>query len=254
MNKRSIPVRFTGQHFTIDSALIHDAIRLAEIKKEDLVLDIGAGRGFLTVHLIRHTDQVIAIENDPRLVAGLKSGFRSTRNLTIVGVDFRSYSVPRRGFKVVSNIPYGITTEILKKLMYTNVEFFSGGCLVMQLEPAQKLTRKKFFNPYPVFYRTFYDLELVYEISPGSFMPPPTVKSALLKIRKKQGPVIGVEMKEKYLDFLFCMLKYPGLPVRTALRKIFRKQQLRKFPGKYCLNLDGAVSDLSPQQWAVSVK
>lgn len=52
MNKNKLPVRFTGQHFTIDKALIADALKIAKIKKYDTVLDIGAGKGFLTVHLV----------------------------------------------------------------------------------------------------------------------------------------------------------------------------------------------------------
>ena len=64
MKKNRVPVRFTGQHFTIDTRLINDAIRLADVQKEDLVLDIGAGLGFLTVHLAKNSDNVIAIEND----------------------------------------------------------------------------------------------------------------------------------------------------------------------------------------------
>lgn len=248
MNKHKVPVRFTGQHFTIDTVLINDAIRLAEIEKEDLVLDIGAGRGFLTVHLVRYSNNVVAIENDPHLVSELRCKFRNNQHLKIVAADFRKYLVPQKYFKVVSNIPYGITSDILKKLMFTNAEMFLGGCLVMQLESAQKLTQRKLFNPYTVFYHTFFDLELVYEVSPNSFVPPPTVKSALLKIRKKTGVTIGIEMKEKYLDFLFFLLRFPGLQVRTALKKLFRKQQIREFSEKYRLNLDGKVNDLSPQQ------
>ncbi|WP_240054251.1 rRNA adenine N-6-methyltransferase family protein, partial [Bacteroides uniformis] len=51
MTKKKLPVRFTGQHFTIDKVLIKDAIRQANISNQDTVLDIGAGKGFLTVHL-----------------------------------------------------------------------------------------------------------------------------------------------------------------------------------------------------------
>ena len=51
MTKKKLPVRFTGQHFTIDKVLIQNAIKIANISSQDTVLDIGAGKGFLTVHL-----------------------------------------------------------------------------------------------------------------------------------------------------------------------------------------------------------
>ena len=54
MTKKKLPVRFTGQHFTIDKVLIEDAIKQANINSQDTVLDIGAGKGFLTVHLLKN--------------------------------------------------------------------------------------------------------------------------------------------------------------------------------------------------------
>ena len=59
MTKKKLPVRFTGQHFTIDKVLIKDAIRQANISNQDTVLDIGAGKGFLTVHLFLKSATII---------------------------------------------------------------------------------------------------------------------------------------------------------------------------------------------------
>ena len=250
MKNNRVPVRFAGQHFTIDTQLINDAICLADIQKEDLVLDIGAGRGFLTVHIIKYSDNVIAIENDSRLASELRSKFKSNKKVNVVEIDFRRFSIPKKHFKVVSNIPYGITSDILKSLLYAYLEYFTQGCLVMQLEPAKKLVQQKFFNPYVVFYHTFFKLELMYEISANSFLPPPTVKSALLKISKKKCENIGIEMKEKYIDFLYFMLKFPDLPIRTVLKKIFRKQQVRELSEKYSLKLDNSVCLMSAQQFS----
>ena len=72
MTKKKLPVRFTGQHFTIDKVLIKDAIRQANISNQDTVLDIGAGKGFLTVHLLKIANNVVAIENDTALVEHLR--------------------------------------------------------------------------------------------------------------------------------------------------------------------------------------
>lgn len=250
MKKRRLPVRFTGQHFTINTILINDAIRLAEVQKEDIVLDIGAGLGFLTVHLVKHSTNVIAIENDNRLVSELRSKFRVNKNVTIAGLDYRKFLVPQKNFKVVSNIPFALTSDILKSLMYTNIEFFKGGCLIMQLESAKKLVRKKYFNPYAVFYHTFFEMRFIYEINPESFMPPPTVKSALVKIGKKKcTDNIGVEMNERYLSFLHFMMRFPDLPSKTVLKKLFRKQQVRELAESYGLALDKPVCSMSAEQF-----
>ncbi|MCG0338386.1 rRNA adenine N-6-methyltransferase family protein, partial [Phocaeicola vulgatus] len=118
MTKKKLPVRFTGQHFTIDKVLIKDAIRQANISNQDTVLDIGAGKGFLTVHLLKIANNVVAIENDTALVEHLRKLFSDARNVQVVGCDFRNFAVPKFPFKVVSNIPYGITSDIFKILMF----------------------------------------------------------------------------------------------------------------------------------------
>lgn len=137
MIKNKLPVRYTGQHFTIDKVLIDDAIKIAKINESDTVIDIGAGKGFLTVHLVRQCTNIIAIENDKSLLSILKNKFSNNTNVKIIDCDFRCYTIPKRNFKVVSNIPFRITSEILKSLMFDSVEHFMGGSLIMQLEPAQ---------------------------------------------------------------------------------------------------------------------
>lgn len=248
MTKKKLPVRFTGQHFTIDKVLIKDAIRQANISNQDTVLDIGAGKGFLTVHLLKIANNVVAIENDTALVEHLRKLFSDARNVQVVGCDFRNFAVPKFPFKVVSNIPYGITSDIFKILIFESLGNFLGGSIVLQLEPTQKLFSRKLYNPYTVFYHTFFDLKLVYEVGPESFLPPPTVKSALLNIKRKHL-FFDFKFKAKYLAFISCLLEKPDLSVKTALKSIFRKSQVRSISEKFGLNLNAQIVCLSPSQW-----
>lgn len=248
MTKKKLPVRFTGQHFTIDKVLIKDAIRQANISNQDTVLDIGAGKGFLTVHLLKIANNVVAIENDTALVEHLRKLFSDARNVQVVGCDFRNFAVPKFPFKVVSNIPYGITSGIFKILMFESLGNFLGGSIVLQLEPTQKLFSRKLYNPYTVFYHTFFDLKLVYEVGPESFLPPPTVKSALLKIERKQIS-LDIGLKVKYLNFVSYMLQKPDLTVKTAMKSIFRKKQVRSISEKFGVDLNSKIVCLSANQW-----
>lgn len=248
MTKRKLPVRVTGQHFTIDKVLIEDAIKQSNITQQDTVLDIGAGKGFLTVHLLQNAKKVIAIENDLALCRYLQKKFVNARNVEVVGCDFRNFIAPNLFFKVVSNIPYGITSEILKSLMFENMENFGGGSIILQLEAAQKLFSNRIYNPIIVLYRTYYDLKLLYRINPQSFLPPPTVNSALLRIeRKKQS--LESEFKLKYLSFVSYLLREPDLSVRSALKSLFRKAQVRSISEKFGIQLDLKIVRLSPHQW-----
>ena len=225
MTKNKKPVRFSGQHFTIDKVLIKDAIKQANLTQQDTVLDIGAGKGFLTVHLLDSVNKIIAVEKDINLIKYLCKRFSNTQRVQIVGCDFRKFTIPNYPFKVVSNIPYRITSEIFKILMFDNINNFLGGSIVLQLEPAQKLFSSRIHNPITIFYHTFFDLKLLYEVSPDSFLPPPTVKSALLKIERKQ-PSFDFELKVKYLNFISFLLQKPDLLVNTALKSLFRKNQV----------------------------
>ena len=89
MIKNKLPVRYTGQHFTIDKVLIDDAIKIAKINESDTVIDIGAGKGFLTVHLVRQCTNIIAIENDKSLIVhSKKTSFSNNTNVKIIDCDF----------------------------------------------------------------------------------------------------------------------------------------------------------------------
>lgn len=99
-DKNKLPVRFTGQHFTIDKVLIADAIKIAKINETDTVLDIGAGKGFITVHLVRQCINLIAIENDKSLLCILKNKFANNYNVKIIDCDFRGYTIPKEILKL----------------------------------------------------------------------------------------------------------------------------------------------------------
>lgn len=143
---------------------------------------------------------------------------------------------------------YGITSDIFKILMFESLGNFLGGSIILQLEPTQKLFSRKLYNPYTVFYHTFFDLKLVYEVGPESFLPPPTVKSALLNIKRKHL-FFDFKFKAKYLAFISCLLEKPDLSVKTALKSIFRKSQVRSISEKFGLNLNAQIVCLSPSQW-----
>ncbi|WP_262250264.1 ribosomal RNA small subunit methyltransferase A [Parapedobacter soli] len=248
MKKNKAPVRYTGQHFTVDKLLIADAIRIADIREDDVVLDIGAGKGFLTVHLARLSKYVIAIEKDKGLVGFLHRRFAHDRRVHTIGIDFLKYSIQQTSFKVVSNIPYNITSEILKILMFNHLAHLECASLIMQYEPASKLIRATGSDPYKLFYRSFFEFAILYEVPPESFMPPPKVRSALVKITKKRGGNLNPEMKDRYFSYLCFMLKEPDMKIHSALKKMFRKRQSRAVIEKLNLQSRTSVSGLTADQ------
>ncbi|MDO5522708.1 MAG: rRNA adenine dimethyltransferase family protein [Bacteroidia bacterium] len=250
MKHNKLPVRFTGQHFTIDAALIEYTIELAEIRHGDLVLDLGGGKGAIAEQLLKKSQNLIVIEKDEVLTNYLRKKFQSQSSIKVIYKDILKYTFPDTTFKVVSNIPYSLTSYIFKKLMYSNLHNFQGGCIITQLEPALKIVLESSYNPYSIFYKTFYDISLVKQLTPESFNPPPTVNSALLHIKKREQHIVPEEFSYAYLRFLFLMLKQPELKIQTALKKLFRKKQIRLLVEKYSIELDISITRLSVKQWA----
>lgn len=248
MRKNRLPVRFTGQHFTIDKVLIADAIQQVAIDENDTVLDIGAGKGFLTVHLARYCKNVIAIELDRQLAGYLRKRFAGIDRVKIIACDFRKFKVPNQDFKVVSNIPFGISSKILKSLMFDHLEQFQGGSLVVQLEVAKKLVSATTYTPLVGFYRTFFEMKISYEISPESFLPPPTVKSALLSIKRRKV-AMSFHLKGKYLRFLSKIMEKSETSTKRVMEQVFRKKQFRVLVKKYGINPSGPVKHLTVDQW-----
>ncbi len=250
MKHNKLPVRFTGQHFTTDAALIKYIIELAEIQPGDLVFDLGGGKGHITDQLSQKTRHITVIEKDDALAKHLQQKYQSAQGLKVIHTDMLKYTFPDAPFKVVSNIPYSLTSHILRKLMYTNVSNFQGGSIITQLEPALKMISQSSYNPYSICYKTFYEISLVKQVHATSFNPPPTVKSALIHIQKRRQHIVPIEFIAAYLRFLFYLLKKPDINTLTALKKVFRKRQVRLFAEKYSIELEKSIIHLSVKQWA----
>lgn len=248
MTRTKKPVRFTGQHFTIDRDLILKAIKYADIQPQDTVLDIGAGKGFLTVHLIHHAREIIAIEKDKELVRLLKNRFSNDPNVIVSDSDFLKTNLPKRPFKVVSNIPFGITAGILRKLLFENQSYFLGGTLILSGEVARKLTSPHILNPQLCFYRSFYTIRQIETISPESFLPPPTISAALVSFHRHEALSDEFD-RDGYLRFLCLVGEAPSITLRQALKKVFRKSQVRMIAYRFNLNIENTVKNVHPIIW-----
>jgi 23S rRNA (adenine-N6)-dimethyltransferase len=106
--------RGRGQHFLRSSKLAAELVRAAGIRREDLVLDLGAGTGALTAALVRRGASVVAVEIDTELAAGLRRRFPEVR---VIEDDLQCFALPHVRFKVVANLPFGCATAILRRLL-----------------------------------------------------------------------------------------------------------------------------------------
>jgi 16S rRNA (adenine1518-N6/adenine1519-N6)-dimethyltransferase len=171
-----------GQNFLIDEKLVDAQIKFAKICDTDTVLEIGPGLGILTNKLASKANKVIAIEFDRSLYSYLKTEVPS--NVELLFGDAVKLDLPNFN-KIVSNIPYQISSPIIFKLI--NHEF-DIAVLMLQLEFAKRLTGRpntKQYSRLTVMSSYYYTTELLINVSKINFMPPPKVDSAIVRLRPK---------------------------------------------------------------------
>lgn len=182
------PSRQQGQHFMIDRQVIDDMIRAAKIASEDTVLEIGPGFGTLTVALAEHARSVWSVELDTRFAPALDKLVTVYPSLHCVYGDiFRvwpevSAQLTDRQYKLVSNLPYNITSLVLRRFL-EEVPRPSSATLLIQREVAERVVAPPGqMSILSVAVQFYARPKIIRAVDPSSFWPAPEVHSAILQL------------------------------------------------------------------------
>ena len=185
------PSRRLGQNFLIDKNVLRKIIKAADLKADDVVLEIGPGIGSITKELAKRTKEVIAVEKDPKMTEALKENIKGTKNVKILTGDilkFKPSDLGLQTFKVVANIPYYLTSHLIRKLLEAKnpPELM---VLVVQKEVAQRICAKApKMNLLAISVQFYAQVKIVSYVSKNSFLPKPRVDSAIIKIKPRPLP------------------------------------------------------------------
>lgn len=200
-----------GQYFLVDKQVLDKIIKAANLKKHDLVLEIGPGKGVLTREIAKRVKQVIAVELDKNLANKLK-----IPKVQVANADILNYKLPTTNYKLIGNIPYYITGKILRKF----TGFF---CVFMlQKEVAERICAKK-HSVLSLCVRQRAKAKIISYVPKTAFKPIPKVDSAIIKIIPRKKPY----------NINFSLVKKAFSQKRKKLRST--------------IGLAGARSDLRPE-------
>ena len=242
------PNKKLGQHFLINPDVLEIIMDIGEVNDTDVVIEIGAGLGCLTQALSETAETVIAIEVDPVLYEVLESQFSTCDTVQIIKADvleieltslFRQDTCP----KVIANLPYGITTPILWKLLdhKSQLDF---SILMMQREVAERIVAPpggKDYGALTIGVSYYADTSLIVTLSPDNFYPAPKVDSALIKLSMRDEPLVKVQDEAHFFRV-----------VREAFRgrRKMLKNALKRFATYDTLNQTFEKLNIKPERRA----
>jgi 23S rRNA (adenine-N6)-dimethyltransferase len=237
-----------SQNFLKDPCLAASLLHRLDIGSDDVVYEIGPGKGIITEQLALRYKQVVAIEKDPRLSALLLQKFADRPNVTIHSGDFLHYSLPRKPYKVFANIPFNITTAIVTRL--TAAEYPpEDAYLTMQKEAAEMFLGKPHELLRTILLKPWFEMEIIHRFKRQDFIPVPRVDVVMLRLRKRGPPLVHSADRQYFRDFVVHIFTNRQPKLGTTLKSIFTRQQLKYVKRELGFDLDVTPTSIPFEQW-----
>ncbi|MCP9491324.1 MAG: rRNA adenine N(6)-methyltransferase family protein [Solirubrobacteraceae bacterium MAG38_C4-C5] len=247
--RRRRPSTALGAHYLNDPKLAAQLVETGQVSPGDLVLDLGAGAGALTAPLARAGAEVVAIERDPRLARKLRRRFETAR-VVVLEADLLAVALPRRPYRVVASIPFGITTSLLGRLLDPPGTALERAVLVVEWGAGKGFSDLRCVDPRILWWKARFDLHIARRLEARCFNPPPGVDAAVLVADRRPLPLVPPRHHAPFLGLLVSTLGDPRAPAGKALAPIFSKRQLRRLLGDRGIGPDVPVGVISIEQWA----
>jgi 16S rRNA (adenine1518-N6/adenine1519-N6)-dimethyltransferase len=209
-----------GQNFLIDQNILQKIITAGEVSSTDNIIEVGPGTGNLTTHLCQKAKHVTAVEIDTEIIPTLEQNTNQNHNLEIINQDVLTYySLPTTNYKLIANIPYYITSPILKHFLRQTQNRPSIIVLLIQKEVAQKICNKKKHSLLGWEIKLFGEPEIVCTVPPEAFEPSPKVDSAVLKITMHPQTLIPEKQIEPIINLMMRGFKQPRKTLTNNLKR-----------------------------------
>jgi len=220
----------------------------ANVQPGDLVYDLGAGTGRVTRELIRAGARVVAVERDPNLVRKLAARFEglavTVREADLLEVPFEP------PFKVVANLPFNVTGELLRRLLFSGPRPETA-VLTLQREAARKYAGAPRSTTVSLSARPWFEPSVAYPFTRRDFAPIPGVDVALLCLQRRTRPDLCDGEAAPWRAFIRQTFARVRPDARGALRYLISNLQWRRLSEDLGLAPDALRADLTYDQWLV---
>lgn len=236
-----------SQNFLHDKSVVERIVSISNIDKNDIVIEIGPGKGIITEALDKKCKQVIAVEYDKELYSLLiKKKFNNTE---IINGDFLNYKFQiNNKYKIFSNIPFNMTTEMLDKI-FENYEIIDDFYIIMQKEAAERYIGKPLETFKSLVFKSVYSSSILYEFKKTDFHPIPNIDIVLAHFHKKEYSDIKNAPISMYLDMLAYIFNENGSTFKEKSKDIFTYEQLKRLSKPIKLDISTKVSSIVYEQW-----
>jgi 23S rRNA (adenine-N6)-dimethyltransferase len=212
-----------SQNFLRSSQLVERLLEHSGIGADDLVIEIGPGRGVITERLAARCRQVLAVEQDPVLVEELRVQFAHAPNVALFAGDFLTFPLPLTTYKVFANIPFNITAAIVGKLTSGTsppVDTY----LAVQREAAARFMGTPQETLVAVLLKPWFEPTVVHRFQPTDFVPRPGVAVVLLRLHRRETPLVASREATLFGDFAAYVFTAWQPTVREALARILPRR------------------------------
>jgi 16S rRNA (adenine1518-N6/adenine1519-N6)-dimethyltransferase len=252
----SAPNKRLGQHFLTDSRLLARIADALEPAPDDVVIEIGPGKGSLTRELLARGSRVIAIEKDRRLAeeCGVWSAESAADRLKLVvgdalrlnwhalldthaGTPHSAFSTPH--VKIVGNIPYNITSPLIERALLPPLP--ERIVFLVQREVAERVVARpggKVYGALSIGVQACCRVELLFRVPAGAFRPPPKVESALLRLTPLDQPLVGPEEGAAFRRFVTACFSRRRKQLRNVIAGVTGRPVAAVAAGLEGLGLD----------------
>ncbi len=239
-----------SQNFLHSPALVRKLIQMTNIRRDDLAIEIGPGRGIITRQLARVCRKVIGIECDPGLYDRLQAEFGMSSNVAIRCRDFLTYRLPRCRYKILASIPFNITSAIVAHIT-SGPSLPEDAYLVMQEEAARRYAGRPYARESlrSLLLKPRFEVRIVHRLASTDFKPAPACSAVFMHMHRRPAPLLSDAEYRSYKDFLSFAFAQRGRQIGERLGMIFTKRQLDRLSREWGFPMGLGHIDLSLAQW-----